>query len=605
MLLYFGTLLILSNDVELNPGPEQGTQLSSQRCYHTCSEQMEKGWHNIQCSLKANAAFLHHNLDHRLLRLEGLLNFMNLGINELKNITRENTNAINHLLSNQDTIMKRLQQAERDAERVEELEKQCNIKIHGLMESSDDCKDQVVNLLNHFSEDPGWNRSHIEKAYRVGKRNGSKGRTLVVTFGNLGDKLFVLRDKKMRDSLRLEGIKINSDLTTNQQAEVDYFRDQGLHVYYIRGRLQIEDKQGNKVDPSRFQSKQNSNAQKDYCSQNQGNRHNVEAASQPTNEHSNNNVNGWNYEQPAMHQFPPPFSFSTMTPPWLSGTGLYGPNMSQSYNGVNRQQNSLYPSLHSPQFSQRSPITVSRYHNSPYPTAPSQPHYHPTTEHDLTSGIIDHDDSSRAAFSTGVISYGGEPPRPGQDDQQTTQTPNPADNGHVDDVNDAAASQGDEFDDDDAFYNAIDIPNGRESRDVKANTERSSDENSASPSYADVTAATNKDNPNTTASATSANNDCSKSGDAFSLTDKQSKRQSLPSKIPTANRSAAITDSVDSAAVKTNNKDAKATKATTAKSHSSETVSKEKDSDANGVNVKQTLLNPNYSFRPRAASNKR
>ena len=100
ILFYSCLLLILSNDVETNPGPDMDTQLSSPRCYHTCMEYMERGWSNIHDSMKANAAFLHYDLGSKLQRMECLLNFMNHGLNELKAVAKENTNTINILKSN-------------------------------------------------------------------------------------------------------------------------------------------------------------------------------------------------------------------------------------------------------------------------------------------------------------------------------------------------------------------------------------------------------------------------------------------------------------------------------------------------------------------------
>ena len=460
-------LLLLSNDVEQNPGPEVSTQLSSstKRCYHTCMEHMEQGWTNIQTTMKANAAFIHYDIGNRLSQLERMQGHMTHGLNELKAMIKDNTNTINILQSNQSNITRRLNEAQRESDKLEEMEKQSNIKILGLTESSDNYVDQVVNMLNHFSSDPQWSRNHIEKATRVGKRLGTKARAMIVTFSNLGDKVFVLRDTTMRGKLRQEGIRITSDLTTKQQAEIDFFKDKGFRAYYRRGILQVEDSKG-KVNPQFVRdSYQQSN---DYHLSNEEDAYNnITSNNQYFNRNTMSDMAGSDANQ---QQYP----YATASPTWLSGSSTNGVASNQAL-----PPQTLYPPLPTSAFKFSSPTSFTTVYGpnpSSYLTSPRHPYYHPTTDpdpySDTTNFTISQNQSqpNHNAYVPNAVSHEGEPSSAdytegGATSSNTTAQPTPA--GLNDDVSATVnrrrpINNDDVFDDDDDFYNALDVPLGDE-----------------------------------------------------------------------------------------------------------------------------------------------
>ena len=615
-------LLLLSNDVEQNPGPEASTQLSSssKRCYHTCMDQMEQGWATIQTSMRANAAYMHYDIGARLSRVEGMLSHMAHGINELIAITKDNTNSINALQSNQDIIAKRLNEAERDSEKLEEMEKQSNVKILGLLESSEDNVDQAVNLLNHFSSDPQWNTNHIEKAYRVGKRLGNKGRTMIVTFSNLGDKVFVLRDNAMRDKLRREGIRITSDLTTKQQAEIDYFRDKGFRAYYKRGLLQVEDSHGDRVDPSfvRDSCKQTSNS-----ANGESNSH----YQQSMNGHcfTGNNVfdnamNNSNLQQQRPYVPPPP--------PWLTGTSVFGIPPSESMSSQTLPKNNLYPPLTSPtRFT-----TMYGPNPSPhYPTSPRHPYYHPTTDN---MNFQSETQTERGNFASSFVGHMGEP-----SGAESIQDNNSANGESLDSANqhtsatlresgrtatDATTTSNDDvFDDDDAFYGTIDAsPNDDTARkngpisDVDSRARRGSmdpaavnplhpDDSKDDMTYAAAAAAAASalnlgEQVGATGNNSSTNKQYIDTNEQNKQSQNQSRRQSnINSKIPTANKSivnSAVSHRVDPKSVK----DTK-TKASSS-SVDKDSVTKPKSSTSQQTNLRQSSV-ADYALRSRSNSN--
>ena len=355
-LMYLCFLLLLSNDVETNPGPEQSTQISSSNCCSHFTEHVEKGFQRMFYSLKANSAFIHYDIGSKIARVDGLVSHMQHTITDLMNVARENTNSINNLLAKQDVLLRQLNLAENEIDRLEVAKRATNVKIYGLIESSNDCIDSVINMLNHFSSDPNWERGHIESAYRVGKRQGKGGRPTVVTFVNLGDKVFVLRDKDMRNRLRREGIKISEDLTSKQQADINFFKDKGYHAYYKKGKLIVENDQGQVVNHK------NLSKEPIYDSTEQDTRHGSDHYTSQTQQQQSDDRR---YpSQPASHQFYNQPSFVSPVAPWLREPPVPAP----------------------PCFDIFPPYTNIYGANppSPYPNFPQHPHYRSTLESDPT-----------------------------------------------------------------------------------------------------------------------------------------------------------------------------------------------------------------------------
>ena len=110
-----------------------------------------------------------------------------------------------------------------------------------------------MDILNECSSSRTWDKSDIETAYRIGDRRQRSGQPspMIVTFHRWSDKMEILNDTSSRDLLRLEGIKVSSELTTRQRDEVQQYRQQGKIAYYKNGRLQVEERRANPAVDSR------------------------------------------------------------------------------------------------------------------------------------------------------------------------------------------------------------------------------------------------------------------------------------------------------------------------------------------------------------------
>ena len=88
-----------------------------------------------------------------------------------------------------------------------------------------------------------WELSDIESTHRIGQTRG-RYRPLIVQFQSVDHKLSIL----LRESLRINGIKVSTDLTPRQRDEIHNHRQAGRVAYFRFGRLHVEDKPAGSKD---------------------------------------------------------------------------------------------------------------------------------------------------------------------------------------------------------------------------------------------------------------------------------------------------------------------------------------------------------------------
>ena len=125
-------------------------------------------------------------------------------------------------------------------DRMENFMKQGNVRFFGIQEDMIDglpALDKIIEMLNTYSSDPNWLKSDIAFAYREGRetKKQEEPRPLVVGFRLAEDKIFLLRDKKLRQNLKKLNVKISYDPTQKQLAELNFYREKGLNVYHKQG----------------------------------------------------------------------------------------------------------------------------------------------------------------------------------------------------------------------------------------------------------------------------------------------------------------------------------------------------------------------------------
>ena len=124
--------------------------------------------------------------------------------------------------------------------------KRCNLKFFGVRELDhyhSTVPEQIIDALNSFSRRT-WVPDDISRAFRLGERRQTgEPRLVIVQFHRWNDKMEILGDKRMRNLMRKEDIRVTSDLTTRQRSMVDFYKQQGKTAFYRNGKLQVVDRQ--------------------------------------------------------------------------------------------------------------------------------------------------------------------------------------------------------------------------------------------------------------------------------------------------------------------------------------------------------------------------
>jgi hypothetical protein len=243
--LYCVSVLLLARcmDVELNPGPVDNPSFVHQmhenleRCFPPQAMQFI---HAQFASLSQQMTTHFEQLGQFLHRLEG-------EIKRLKTDIKDNRTDISKLQQDSVGLHGRLERLEKEAEKTNIVSREKNLKLFGIYEPtpSDNWtdKEEIVGTLNHFSRQKRWQTSDITATYRIGTpTNRQQGpRPLIVTFHSTQDKVAILTDRELRNSLRGAGIRVASDLTPRQRDQVQFYRDQGKQAFFRNGRLIVDD----------------------------------------------------------------------------------------------------------------------------------------------------------------------------------------------------------------------------------------------------------------------------------------------------------------------------------------------------------------------------
>ena len=144
-----------------------------------------------------------------------------------------------------DLMKREMNELNANLDRMENFMKQGNVRFFGIQEDMIDglpALDKIIEMLNTYSSDPNWLKSDIAFAYREGRetKKQEEPRPLVVGFRLAEDKIFLLRDKKLRQNLKKLNVKISYDPTQKQLAELNFYREKGLNVYHKAGQLHVE-----------------------------------------------------------------------------------------------------------------------------------------------------------------------------------------------------------------------------------------------------------------------------------------------------------------------------------------------------------------------------
>ena len=133
-----------------------------------------------------------------------------------------------------------------EIDRLEEFSRRDNLRMFGVdsvsgeeRESYDDCCAAVCSALNHVDRDRVWSAGDIVRAHRVGRARPGQPQPMIVKFTHWRDKMKLITDKTFRAKLESEGVRVANDLTRRQMDFVAEAKREGKAAYFVKGKLTI------------------------------------------------------------------------------------------------------------------------------------------------------------------------------------------------------------------------------------------------------------------------------------------------------------------------------------------------------------------------------
>jgi len=157
--------------------------------------------------------------------------------------------AIEDIRQTTQKIENRIECVEDKLEKQDILLRRDNVILHGIpeplnFETEEDLVFTFVCLLNKYELD-------ISSAYRLGKRDDSKTRPVLVRLVRNRDKKALVSSKQLRDALRKRSVRLDDDLTANQKKTLNELRDEGF-IAYFRGTRLYTRRRGESASPERI-----------------------------------------------------------------------------------------------------------------------------------------------------------------------------------------------------------------------------------------------------------------------------------------------------------------------------------------------------------------
>ena len=261
LLLALSLCIVLSGDVETNPGPGIEQVLTELKEFREHTDRHFEALKSDISSLRADMTALNS-------KVSSLTNEQSVLRQELSTLQAQVTNQedvsdkvelmyadIDANAESITTVQDRLSAVENAVEKQEQYSRRENVLLYNIDEEDGETfwnvRAKVLDIFNgNFGATEKKLHEHdITRAHRLGKdidtktpSSQNKPRPIIVRFSNFMDKLSVL---KTRPALREKGIGISNDLTLKQRAELQKLKDKGERGYFKNGQLVKINSDGN------------------------------------------------------------------------------------------------------------------------------------------------------------------------------------------------------------------------------------------------------------------------------------------------------------------------------------------------------------------------
>ncbi|XP_048254705.1 protein unc-13 homolog C-like [Haliotis rufescens] len=242
------TRLLLSVDVELNPGPPKVD-------FQTCKDEILQELRAMKCELsrdsrdiKSDTRKLNQSVDELKLQIADMKSqqeILRLDIDALSErvaCVEEHSSTLDR--SAYSYVTDKIDNLENTVDKLEQYSRKQNILLYGVAEKPDEnkmnIKEVICETLNTHNEGTPFSATDIVNAHRIGYAKSNRPRPIIVRFNSMDCKVGAIG---LRDKLKESGYGIGSDLTTHQRKVLQDLRRNNKQGYYKNGALVVKDYQ--------------------------------------------------------------------------------------------------------------------------------------------------------------------------------------------------------------------------------------------------------------------------------------------------------------------------------------------------------------------------
>ena len=250
ILLFMSLCIILSGDVETNPGPNYAAVMQELKDFRLANERLLKELKTDMTSLKNEVTNIRKDLDNVTDRIDQERKYVDTIYDDLKG----------ELF----TMVSRIHRLERKLENQEQYSRRDNLLFYGVKGDKEETwatsKEKIVNLLNEKVQDKVWSSEDFVRVHRLRtKQQGTQ--PIIVRFIRSHDKFTVLNN---RTSLKSSGVGVSTDLSHAQREELHQLKLKGQKGYIKNGKVQIDNRHNYTADTSVQGSIDRSSGNADY-----------------------------------------------------------------------------------------------------------------------------------------------------------------------------------------------------------------------------------------------------------------------------------------------------------------------------------------------------
>ena len=231
VLLAISLCIVMSGDVETNPGPGYNDVMKELKEFRQANEELLKDLKTEMTSLKKEVTNLRTDLD----TVKGRVDQCERDIDTIHD----------EFKGDMFTFSSRLERIESQIEKQEIYSRRDNLIFHGVPneenETQTTTQEKIVKLLNDNVPEREWSGDDFVRVHRLrSKQSGQQ--PVIARFLRTDDRYRVLN---CRQQLKSNEVGVSTDLTVKQRDQLNKLKQEGKKGYFKQGKLVVDHRHSN------------------------------------------------------------------------------------------------------------------------------------------------------------------------------------------------------------------------------------------------------------------------------------------------------------------------------------------------------------------------